>query len=132
MDYFYIIVSSVVIILLILIFTYYGIVIQKKMKQNRSFPPQPPSNCPDYWSLNTDGSCNIPKAGTKNTGSIYDPNGNFNLFSNTTFGLNNDKTLINFSDNGWSAGATSSLCKQKNWSNLNNIMWDGVSNYNGC
>lgn len=131
MDYFYIIVSSVLVIFLIIILTYYGIVLQKKMKGNTAYPPQPPAQCPDYWSLDDDGKCNIPAVGRKNSGSIY--NGTtIDLTGNTTFGLNDDNTKIDFKNSSWSAGATSALCKQKDWSKKYNVMWDGVTNYNGC
>jgi len=131
MDYFYVIVSTIVIIFLIIVLTYYGIVLQKQLKGNTAFPPQPPSQCPDYWSSAQDGSCNIPRISDRNLGSIYNGT-SINLTSDTTFGLSNDNTKINFNNSSWSAGATSALCKQKDWSKKYNIMWDGVSNYNGC
>jgi hypothetical protein len=131
MDYFYIIVSSVLVVFLILILTYYGIVLQKKMKGSTAFPPQPPAQCPDYWRLSRDGSCRIPRIGRKNSGSIYNGT-SIDLNSNTTFGLNDKNTKIDFNNSSWSSGATSALCKQKDWSKKYNVMWDGVTNYNGC
>jgi hypothetical protein len=131
MDYFYIIVSSILVIFLILILTYYGIVLQNKIKGNTAYPPQPPAQCPDYWTLADDGTCNIPVIGSKNSGTIY--NGNtIVLSSSNTFGLNSTNTKIDFNNSSWSAGATGAVCKQSNWSKKYNIMWDGVTNYNGC
>jgi hypothetical protein len=34
---------------------------------------------------------------------------------------------IDFNNNEWSG-----LCDKKTWANTNNIVWDGVSNYNNC
>ena len=34
---------------------------------------------------------------------------------------------IDFSNNGWNG-----ICDIKKWTNTNNIVWDGVSNYNNC
>jgi hypothetical protein len=34
---------------------------------------------------------------------------------------------IDFSNNNWQG-----VCDKKKWANMNNIVWDGVSNYNNC
>ena len=34
---------------------------------------------------------------------------------------------IDFSNNAWSG-----VCDKKTWANTNNIVWDGISNYNNC
>jgi hypothetical protein len=57
MDLFYIIVLSILIIFLIIVLSYYGIVLQKRVKESKEYPPQPPSKCPDYWEMNVNGSC---------------------------------------------------------------------------
>jgi len=139
MDYFYIIVSAVLIVFFIIILTYYGIVMQKQLKQNQSYPPQPPSACPDYWTLGADGSCNIPNFGSKNTGKLYDKSNKIVLSNKSgstgyTSGYNikDGNSIVNFSDNGWSSGATSALCNKSAWANTYNVVWDGVTNYNGC
>jgi hypothetical protein len=130
MDLFYIIVLTIFIIFLIIVLSYYGIVLQKKIKNTKIYPPQPPSQCPDYWNIDANGSCIIPTVSSKNTGIIYGDNNEIKLNSNSTYGYNNG--IIDFKDNGWSAGGSNALCNKKKWANLNNIVWDGVTNYNGC
>jgi len=137
MDIFYIIVLSVAIILLILILTYLGIVMTKNKKSDNStaFPPIQ-STCPDYWSISkTDlSSCEVPIKGARNAGTIYDTAGAVLLDSKTTPGYKTGSTplKINFNDGAWSAGGKSATCSQKTWANQNNVIWDGISNYNGC
>lgn len=137
MDIFYIIVLSVAIILLILILTYLGIVMgQNKTSTSSSAFPPIKNTCPDYWSISkTDlSSCEIPASGARNVGNIYDSTGVVLLEEKTTPGYKIGSTplKINFNDGGWTSGGTSATCSQKNWANQNNIIWDGVSNYNGC
>ena len=64
----------------------------------------PPSEntCPDYWTEGTDGTCNV---GDLNKGN----------------GTQND-----------TKNAGSSRCEKRTWAINNDIMWTGVSNYNGC
>jgi hypothetical protein len=130
MDLFYVIVLTIFIIFLIIVLSYYGIVLQKRIKDIKDYPPQPPSACPDYWTLNANGHCVIPTSSSKNTGSIYGTDNTINLNTNSTYGFNNG--IVNFNDNGWSSGGTNALCNKKKWANMNNIVWDGVTNYNGC
>jgi len=73
---------------------------------------------------------------SKNLGTIYTKNG-LDLYTEelaikeeTTPGLTG--SVIQFSDNGWTAGGKSSICTQKSWANTYGVVWDGVSNYNGC
>jgi hypothetical protein len=130
MDLFYIIVISVLIVFLIIVLSYYGIVLQKKVKESKGYPPQPPSDCPDYWTLNVDKTCAIPTSSSKNTGSIYGNDNQIKLNTNSTYGYNNGN--IDFNNKAWSAGGTNAVCNKKKWANVNGIVWDGVTNYNGC
>ena len=138
MDYFYIIVSVVLIVLLIIILTYIGIVMQRNIKNNTAYPPKPPSKCPDYWNIASNGSCNIPKSTEKNGGKIYNNNNNIlnTKFGQTGYtpGYNSNSTnpAINFEDSNWNYGGSNAICNQKNWANTYNIVWDGVTNFNGC
>jgi hypothetical protein len=156
MDLFYIIVLSVATVLLILLLTYIGIFMKnaKTSDDGEVFPPVA-SSCPDYLSssISDPSSCNIPKnvAGIKNLGSIYkyqvdpatnqpqkNPDGSpmygaMALDGNSTPGLNSlPPGSIDFKNKDWSKGGTNALCNQKAWANSANVMWDGVSNYNGC
>jgi hypothetical protein len=141
METFYIIVLSIATTLLILILTYFGIILRNKSKTTAAYPPKPPNTCPDYWAIAADGkSCSLPdpkNPGSKNVGSTYGPD-------NTTVNLNKTNTpgygltgylstpSVNFADQGWTAGGKASACTQKSWANSYGVMWDGVSNYNGC
>jgi len=134
MDTFYIIVLTIAAILLILILTYVGLTMRNASASNNSFPPTI-NSCPDYWASGTDpSSCAIPTYGSKNVGSIYDINNNHALIltSSNTSGFSTANKDIVFSDPGWVAGGSSSICSQKKWANQYGILWDGVSNYNGC
>ena len=55
---------SIVVFLGLFIYTY---VVYTEDKNN-TYPPDI-ANCPDFWEVNEDGTCNIPKDG-KNTGSL--------------------------------------------------------------
>lgn len=143
MEAFYKITILVMIVFLILILTVIGILMGKK-SNNLVYPPVA-SQCPDYWTF--DGSyCIVPNQVmiTSDDGSSFedDPNANvLNGFSSVknipqdTPGIfiEPDETTqkinikIDFSDPGWSG-----TCSKKQWANTNNIVWDGVSNYNTC
>lgn len=122
MDIFYIIVLSVAIMLLILLLTYIGI----KMVYNRNaagntFPPSY-SPCPDYWKTDGNGRCSVP--GTQSTN-----RGTGTYTSTNTPGFNN--TSIDFTAAGWTTNG-SSICSKRTWANSNTVVWDGITNYNGC
>lgn len=92
-----------------------GILLNKHSK-NTSWPPTQ-NTCPDYWTEGTTedatGKCKATAA--LNTGDgvtsteIKDEEGN-------PIGDWTDKTR----------------CEKRTWANDHNIMWSGVSNYNGC
>ena len=140
METFYIVVLSVATILLILILAYFGIVLQSKAKSQTAYPPKPPNNCPDYWSASGDGKgCQIPDptmSNSKNLGTVYNKTAldvyteDSVLTAENTPGLTG--SVIQFSDNGWTAGGKSAVCTQKSWANTYGVVWDGISNYNGC
>lgn len=129
MDIFYVIVPTIAIIILIIILLYIGI----KMANNKTasgknvFPPQY-GTCPDSWKLNNNQQCVMPNAGDRNSISGTTLTA---LTAANTPGYNSATSSIDFNNSGWSATG-SSICKQKLWANSNNVMWDGISNYNGC
>jgi hypothetical protein len=132
METFYIIVLSVATSLLILILTYFGIIIRNKTKGTAAYPPQPPSTCPDYWQIADDGkSCTIPAEGAKNAGTTTKTE-----FSSTkgspTYTPGFTSKMIDFKDDGWTAGGKSGICTKRTWANTYGVAWDGVTNYNGC
>ena len=119
---FYIIVIIIAIIVLILALTGIGLVIGK-LNTSKTFPPSA-SDCPDYWQVNTDGSCAIPTGTT----AVNAPNASAN--SSDTYGLSSNS--IKFTDAGWKTQGISELCAKKKWANKYSVLWSGVSNYNSC
>jgi len=137
METFYIIVLSIAITILILLLTFYGVYMNSAIKNTAAYPPAPAPTCPDYWSVAANGKCKLPTPSTNprtNLGMIYGGtvNGRNTLNTNNTPGYNSEDKTIDFSSKDWSKGGTSSICNQKLWANTINVMWDGVSNYNGC
>jgi hypothetical protein len=136
METFYIIVLSIAITILIIVLAFYGIYMNSAIKTTAAYPPLPPPTCPDYWTVTGDGSCQIPRptASSKNLGMIYGGTltGASKLTTVNTPGVNNTNKTINFSNADWSKGGSSAICNQKAWANTLNVIWDGVSNYNGC
>jgi hypothetical protein len=128
MDIFYIVVLSVAIIFLILILTVVGIM----MKQHNRIDVYPPfqSKCPDYWTVNGDGTCTAPSSaiGSNSVNALAssykytpedDPTLRPKVIVNSASGAGLSKTF-DFSVN--------SLCDSKRWATRNRIEWDGVSN----
>jgi hypothetical protein len=132
MDIFYIIVLTVATIILILMLTYIGIQMRNKTGTSGTYPPVA-TMCPDYWTVDNDGiSCKIPDPSNKNAGTLYKDKALL-ITTSTTPGYNSVNTTIDFTDKGWtSTTGKTSVCAQKQWASTNNVMWDGVSNYNGC
>lgn len=144
METFYIIVVVVATIVLILLLTIIGIILSQK-NNVKVFPPSK-NTCPDYWNAkeNTDKKivCNINQ---KNIGDIQSNDQGYKItldqnLSKTdktwTFapGFVGDTTnTINFNDEKWASSySTTQQCALKKWTNQHNIMWDGISNFNGC
>jgi hypothetical protein len=124
MDIFYIIVLVIAIVILILILTFIGIKMTDKKASSTAFPPVA-STCPDYWKIATDGkSCEVQTSG-KNKITI-------DAAAKAPAGYSSSPLQIDFTNTGWSEGGASSVCKQKTWANSNNIVWDGITNYNKC
>jgi hypothetical protein len=136
MDWFHIIVLTIALVVLILLLTFIGILMSNQ-KKTMTYPPTY-NTCPDYWSVSTDGSnCVIPTYDSQlNIGSLYTSPGVLSQTVLNTPGFTSPKDVatnaiinqINFGNSNWQG----SVCNQKIWANNNNIVWDGVSNYNSC
>jgi hypothetical protein len=113
MELFYPIVLSIATIVLILILVLAGFLMQRQGLET-IYPPNS-NNCPDYWETNIRNLGILPSKLLKDSapysldGTSFDPN-----------------------DIKWSSGGMSILCAQKGWTNSNNVIWDGKSNYNQC
>jgi hypothetical protein len=92
-----------IIFILICALTLYSI------NQNHTFPPFI-SQCPDYWTYNS------------NEKKCYPPVSKINTNDQQSFDVN---ILGN-------ATISSVKCKKHEWAVSNNIEWSGISNYKGC
>ena len=131
MDIFYIVVLTIAVFLLILVLTSLGLV----MTARNNTAPFPPSKntCPDYWEVTYDDTdtdrkkpkCKVPT--TINKGNLTPGI----LSGSTTKGFN--AGVIDFENADWGnfPGKTKQ-CAIRDWAVTNEIVWDGVSNFNGC
>ena len=126
---------------LILALTVIGILLSRK-SNNLVWPPVA-MQCPDYWTSDGSGNCIAPNKdcvpGPASAGCNFSKGQPLNGFASTkliqdTPGIstvknrdNTNTTLINFSDPGWKG-----VCAKQQWAKNNNIVWDGISNYNSC
>jgi hypothetical protein len=104
MDQFFLTVLIVAAVVLILCLIGIGI-LMRYQHTGDSYPPHA-ANCPDFWVSDSNGGCKAPTP-SKNTGT------------------NNTTTLS-------SQMLQSDICTQRKWATSKGIIWDGVSNYNGC
>ena len=127
MDYFYTLVIGIAIIILIIIFIVVGVMIYQS-SNNTVFPPSA-LDCPNYWALGTGPSgkhiCYLPTNGT-NMGSFDGKTATAGISSDT------NGSYIDFNDAKWGSSAAGSTCSKHYWANRNGILWDGISNFNGC
>ena len=140
MESFYLIVLGIAIVMLILVLTGIGLLMRTQTASS-VYPPMA-NTCPDGWTIEADGSCTIPTAvGSANMGFIIagtpytDTDIKTSLLKSTKKdGPYPSFTASSFSptDADWSSNKLSAVCQQKKWANTNNIVWDGISNYNSC
>jgi len=87
--------------------------------------PSVSNTCPDYWiEGNKPGICVIPDPTTRNGIELSELSG--------TPGFSETTRTIDFNNAGWATGSSSEICAKQTWSNLKKILWDGITNYNGC
>jgi len=118
---FYLTVLMIAIIILILALTSVGLLISR-LNASKKFPPSA-ANCPDYWVINTDGSCAIPVSTNAPIPGYTTAN---------TPGISSSRDNINFTDARWKDQGLSEICAKKKWANTYNVIWNGVSNNNTC
>ena len=104
------VVIIIAIILLILALIFFGISIRNN-KYTMKFPPVQ-SQCPDYW-----------EAQENSTGDQV-------CFNKKNLGNSNCAKTMNFNHNPWIG--TDGACNKKKWAENCNIVWDGITNLNGC
>jgi hypothetical protein len=136
MEWFYFITIAIAIILLILVLTIVGsrMVGNKKGGNTDAVYPPVTNTCPDLWESYTDDDnkiwCKVPGFGTSNIGSMR-ATVSTDIVQNTTYPkVKNDSTgAIQLAD---MMDSEIPICSKKGWANMNNIAWDGISNYNQC
>jgi hypothetical protein len=127
MEQFYIITITVAVVLLILILTYIGVYVMGGSDKT----PYPPESlqCPDYWEK-SGADCIIPGASTTNAGTRKNTGGLENTPSDAAYISGN---VLKTDDASWqTSDGLSAKCAKKLWANNNNVVWDGISNYNSC
>ena len=122
MDSFYTIVVLIAIVLLILCLIAVGVMLQKQ-DDNTPFPSQS-NQCPDGWGVSDSGYCIVPSTNINNgkTGT-------------TTARLMTPSTLWTAeagSSTNFKANDSATICDKRKWAIDNDIIWDGISNYNQC
>lgn len=119
------VVTSTAAIILILTLAYLAVHMASAVEKE----PFPPTHnpCPDLWILNPDGKCEAPSRGNIGSPPITETTKYVTSDSNKTLSI---QPL----DKAWSSDSKmgSSICAKRQWSNENNISWDGISNYNSC
>jgi hypothetical protein len=134
MDIFYSIVLGIATLALIIMFIVMGVLISKN-NATTTYPPYV-NTCPNYWMSDASGNCYIPQP----TGTAAAPTpavniGNFKPNADSQkpkmAGLNASHTYINFNDKAWATLGKSATCAKKTWAVGNQILCDGISNYNG-
>jgi len=136
MEWFYFITIAIAIILLIIVLIFIGSRMVGNKKGGNTDTEYPPitNTCPDLWESYMDDNnkvwCKVPEFGTSNIGSMR-ASSNADIVQNTTYPkVKNDSTgAIQLAD---MMDSEIPMCSKKGWANMNNIAWDGVSNYNQC
>lgn len=125
MEFFHMVVLVISVSILVIVLAYLGLSL-RNAKKNMVFPPTQ-NTCPDGWTFNSGGMCQMPTSG--NVGSITTVNAtsNSNLIkTNGVWGIMPESV-------DWVAktGKTA-VCAKQAWANKYGVTWDGVSNYNSC
>lgn len=133
MDPFYKIVVIIALTLLILFLIFIGLM----LRNDTTTSIYPPSTyaCPDYWSSDSKGNCFKPMAKSFNDSSILLNTGKPKskiLTNRNVAPYSTDGRSFSTKNPLWTSKGETTLCAQKNWAVNNDIVWDGVSNYNMC
>lgn len=147
MEPFYLIVLAIATIMLILLLAFIGIMM-KKQNTSDVFPPVA-NTCPDGWTHDaSNNAClfNEDNFGYDDTNQAYKLDNAYKVFDNLRDNSANIIYRVDATNAGikgfkidpvngapiWNTDGLTSLCSQKSWANKNQLLWDGVSNYNSC
>lgn len=156
MDPFFTYVAIGAVVILVVVLIAFG-VMMSELHTTDLFPPTY-NTCPDYWAVDGSGQCVVPgDTSMKNRGLLTttgaDPHvwtssgdgslpssasnsatnndGKFGLISSAT----NNTVSLKLNDNDTISALYPSIsdrCSKKQWALNNQIVWDGVTNYNAC
>jgi len=128
MDSFHYSVLGIALVMLIIMFIIVGVMLSRN-KVSIIYPPYA-NDCPNYWSMNSDGKCVLTEGGI-NTPIAPTTSSPSSSPAPALPGFSNGS--VDFKNQGWGTykGATSAICAKKKWAVDNGVLWDGVSNYNG-
>ena len=140
MEWFYFITIAIAIILLIVVLTFIGsrMVGNKKGGNTDAVYPPITNTCPDLWESYTDDDnkiwCKVPAFGTSNIGSMRASADASIVQSDNYPKIEKEDKNSSGTPTDWANMLDSEIpiCSKKGWANMNNIAWDGVSNYNQC
>ena len=119
---FYTIVVIIAIVILIIALTVVGVTLTNK-KNNIPFPDYQ-NTCPDFWSLDSNGTTCKPVL-NMNTPS---PNkASIAVKHDGVTSQNNVISSVDISEDKWV-----SVCDKSSWAKKSGILWDGVANNNTC
>jgi hypothetical protein len=128
MDSFYFLVLSIATVILILLLIILGVLMS--YSKNKITHPPSYSNCPDYWTTDTDNkSCTVPVNNSSDKRNFNIPSTGYDTITNTP-GYTTGK--IDFTNPDWNTRSKTRECAIKDWSNKYGVEWDGISNFNGC
>lgn len=152
MEPFYTYVSIGAVVILVLVLIAFG-VMMSQLHSTDLFPPTY-QKCPDMWAVDdATGGCVVPSgASTKNIGllSTNSTTSGPGAYVTTTSGdgslpdlrdgsssVNGSTTraVLKLNDSATISAkypAISDRCSKKQWALTNNVVWDGVTNYNAC
>ena len=104
-----------------------------RVDENTLFPAQV-NQCPDFWKSDSSGNCFFPETRSFNDDTKFINTGILSSLENNTdvAPFSKNGTSFNVSDARWMTGGKSAICSQRDWAIKNQIMWDGISNYNQC
>jgi len=151
MDEFYTYVAIGATVILIIVLIAFG-VMMSELHTTDLFPPTY-QTCPDMWAIDAAGGCIVPSGTTtKNRGLsttsdsspyVTTSSGDGSLPKDSTdttsrllIGLTSSSSAsLKLNDASIISGlypSKSDRCSKKQWALNNGIVWDGVTNYNGC
>jgi hypothetical protein len=120
---FYTIVIIIAIVILVIALTVVGVTLSNK-KNTIPFPDYQ-NTCPDFWTLENNGTTCKPPLSNMNT-----PSPNKAVVAAKHDGVtsvNKTITTIDVRDDNWV-----SICDKSSWAKKSGILWDGVTNNNTC